>query len=55
VCVCEREREREREREHVCVFRREVALRYIHMIHICVFVSLCIYYYEAFGFAGGEG
>ena len=36
----------------VRVFRSEAALRYIHMIHICVFVSICIYYYEAFGFAG---
>jgi len=52
VCVC------------VCVFvcvcvcisiealtTREAALRYMHMIHICVFVSMYIYYYEALGSA----
>jgi len=37
VCLC------------VCVFRRETALRYIHVIHICVFVSVYIYYCESLG------
>jgi hypothetical protein len=44
VCVC------------VCISiealtTRKTALRYVHMIHIRVFVSIYIYYYEALGAA----
>jgi hypothetical protein len=34
--------------------RSKTALSYIHMIHICVFVSMYIYYEEALGSAANS-